>query len=36
MLIALALRVKRDEAGVLERARRGGEILAAAPAALTA
>ena len=35
MLIALALRVKRDEAGLLERARRGGEILgevSAAPA----
>jgi len=28
MLIALALRVRRDEAGVLERARRGGEVLA--------
>ena len=33
MLIALALRVQRDEAGLLERARRGGEILAAVPAA---
>jgi MFS transporter, Spinster family, sphingosine-1-phosphate transporter len=33
MLIALALRVKRDEAGLLERALRGGEILAAVPAA---
>jgi MFS transporter, Spinster family, sphingosine-1-phosphate transporter len=33
MLIALALRVKRDEAGLIERARRGGEILAALPAA---
>jgi hypothetical protein len=35
MLIALALRVKRDEAGLIERARRGGEILgqvSAAPA----
>ena len=36
MLIALALRVQRDEAGLIERARRGGEVLAsvsAAPAA---
>ena len=34
MLIALALRVKRDEAGLIERARRAGELLAAAqPAA---
>jgi MFS family permease len=33
MLVALALRVKRDEAGLIERARRGGEILAALPAA---
>ncbi len=33
MLIALALRVKRDEAGLLERARHGGEILGAVPAA---
>jgi MFS transporter, Spinster family, sphingosine-1-phosphate transporter len=33
MLIALALRVKRDEAGLIERARRGGEVLIAAPAA---
>ena len=33
MLIALALRVQRDEAGLLERARRGGEIFAAVPAA---
>jgi MFS family permease len=33
MLIALALRVQRDEAGLLERARRGGEILSAASAA---
>jgi MFS family permease len=33
MLIALAPRVKRDEAGLIERARRGGEILAAEPAA---
>jgi MFS family permease len=33
MLIALALRVKRDEAGLIERARRGGEVLVAAPAA---
>jgi len=33
MLIALALRVKPDEAGLIERARRGGEILAAVPAA---
>jgi MFS family permease len=35
MLIALALRVKRDEAGLIERARRGGEIVGevhAAPA----
>jgi len=32
MLIALALRVKRDEAGLIERARRGGEVLVAAPA----
>jgi MFS transporter, Spinster family, sphingosine-1-phosphate transporter len=32
MLVALALRVQRDEAGLIERARRGGEILAAAPA----
>jgi MFS family permease len=35
MLIALALRVKRDEGGLMERARRGGEILgevSAAPA----
>jgi len=29
MLIALALRVRRDEAAVLERARRGGESFAA-------
>ncbi|HKD53796.1 MAG TPA: MFS transporter, partial [Steroidobacteraceae bacterium] len=35
MLIALARRVNRDEAGLLERARRGGEVLAA-PAAPTA
>ena len=33
MLIALALRVQRDEAGLIERARRGGEVLASAPAA---
>jgi hypothetical protein len=33
MLIALALRVKRDEAGVIERARSGGEILVTAQAA---
>jgi len=34
MLIALAVRVKRDEAGLIERARRAGELLAAAqPAA---
>jgi MFS family permease len=33
MLIALALRVKRDEAGLIERARRGGEILTGLPAA---
>jgi MFS family permease len=35
MLVALALRVKRDEAGLIERARRGGEIVGevhAAPA----
>jgi len=32
MLIALALRVQRDEAGLIERARRGGEVLAGAPA----
>ena len=32
MLIALALRVQRDEAGLIERARRGGEVLASAPA----
>jgi hypothetical protein len=30
MLIALALRVRRDEAGLIERARRAGELLAAA------
>ena len=30
MLIALALRVQRDEAGLIERARRGGELLQAA------
>jgi MFS family permease len=29
MLIALALRVRRDEAGLIERARRGGEVLSA-------
>jgi MFS family permease len=29
MLIALTLRVRRDEAGLIERARRGGEVLAA-------
>jgi len=33
MLIALARRVNRDEAGLIERARRGGEVLAAPPAA---
>jgi MFS transporter, Spinster family, sphingosine-1-phosphate transporter len=33
MLIMLALRVKRDEAGVIERARSGGETFAAAQAA---
>ncbi|HEX8783625.1 MAG TPA: MFS transporter, partial [Steroidobacteraceae bacterium] len=33
MLIALALRVKRDQAGVIERARSGGEIFVAAQAA---
>jgi MFS family permease len=33
MLIALALRVQRDEAGLIERARRGGELLQAAPPA---
>jgi len=33
MLIALALRVKRDEAGVIERARSGGETFVAAQAA---
>src|SRR5262249_51023120 len=33
MLVALALRVQRDEAGLLERARRGGEILSGARAA---
>jgi MFS transporter, Spinster family, sphingosine-1-phosphate transporter len=33
MLVALALRVRRDEAGLIERARSGGEIFAAAPAA---
>jgi MFS family permease len=32
MLIALAGRVNRDEAGLIERARRGGEVLAATPA----
>jgi MFS transporter, Spinster family, sphingosine-1-phosphate transporter len=32
MLIALVLRVQRDEAGLIERARRGGEVLATAPA----
>jgi MFS family permease len=32
MLIALALRVQRDEAGLIARARRGGELLAAQPA----
>ena len=31
MLIALALRVRRDEAGLIERARRGGEVLLPAP-----
>jgi len=36
MLVALARRVQRDEAGLIERARRGGEILATAPAAPTA
>jgi len=36
MLIALALRVKRDESGLIERARRGGELLAGARAAPTA
>jgi MFS family permease len=30
MLIALVLRVRRDEEGLLERARRGGEVLAPA------
>jgi len=29
MLVALTLRVRRDEAGLIERARRGGEVLAA-------
>jgi MFS transporter, Spinster family, sphingosine-1-phosphate transporter len=29
MLIALTLRVRRDEAGLIERARRGGEVLSA-------
>jgi MFS family permease len=29
MLVALALRVQRDEAGLIERARRGGETFAA-------
>jgi MFS family permease len=33
MLIALALRVRRDEEQLLERARQGGEILTAVPAA---
>ena len=33
MLVALALRVRRDEAGLIERARSAGEIFAAAPAA---
>jgi len=33
MLIALALRVRRDESGLIERARRGGERLVAAGAA---
>jgi MFS transporter, Spinster family, sphingosine-1-phosphate transporter len=32
MLIALALRVKHDEAGLIDRARRGGEIFTVAPA----
>jgi MFS family permease len=32
MLIALAGRVNRDEAGLIERARRGGEVLALVPA----
>jgi MFS transporter, Spinster family, sphingosine-1-phosphate transporter len=36
LLIALALRVQRDEAGLIERARRGGEVLATAPATPTA
>jgi hypothetical protein len=31
MLVALALRARRDEAELIERARRGGEILSAAP-----
>ncbi len=33
LLILLALRVQRDEAGLIERARRGGELLPAAPVA---
>ena len=33
MLIALALRVRRDEAGLIERARRGGEVILAVRAA---
>ncbi len=33
MLIALALRVRRDEAGLIERARQAGEVFSAAPAA---
>ena len=36
LLIALALRVKRDESSLIERARRGGELLAGAEAAPTA
>jgi len=36
MLIALALRVRRDEEQLLERARQGGEILTAVPATPTA
>jgi MFS transporter, Spinster family, sphingosine-1-phosphate transporter len=36
MLIALVLRVRRDEERLLERARQGGEILATAPATPTA